>query len=62
MSKSYQYYAKKRGSHRYFDVSTPCTNKQSHNHITCKYCLWFTGETRRKQQEFDKSKQQESSK
>ncbi len=50
MSKSYQYFARKRGSHRYFVASTPCKMKQSHNHITCKLCLFFAGTTRQKQQ------------
>lgn len=51
MSKRYQYFAKKRSSHRYFEASTPCTRKQSHNYITCNICLRTTGYTRRLQQE-----------
>jgi hypothetical protein len=54
MSKRYQYFAKKRHSHRYFEASTPCKNKQHNNHITCKICLRFTGYTRKIQQEHDK--------
>lgn len=51
MSKRYQYFARKRCSHRYFEAVTPCKNKQPHNHIKCNVCLKFTGYTRRLQQE-----------
>lgn len=59
MSKSYQYFAKKRCSHRFFEVSTLCKCKQPNNYVTCKTCLWFAGETRKKQKGKEKEKEKE---
>ena len=49
MSKSYIYFAKKRNSHRYYEVTPGCTYKQSNKYIRCKTCLKYTGTTREKQ-------------
>ena len=50
MSKRYQYFAKKRESHLYFNAKTLCKNKCPHNHVTCKICLRSAGRTRQVQQ------------
>jgi hypothetical protein len=46
MSKSYQYFAKKRNSRNYFAATTSCNYNKSHNYITCITCLRKAGRTR----------------
>lgn len=46
MSKKYQYFAKKRGSNRYFDAIAPCKSGNSNNYTNCNHCLKFAGYTR----------------
>ena len=54
MSLKYQYLAKKRHSHRYFEAKSICKFKHPSNYTNCKICLFFTGFTRRTQKEFNK--------
>lgn len=57
MSKKYKYFAEKRGSDKYLNAKHPCKMKSSHNYITCRVCMKYTGYTRRLQIEhFNKTK------
>jgi hypothetical protein len=47
MSKKYQYFAKKRGSHYYFEAQSICKFGTSGNFIKCHICLNRAGRTRR---------------
>lgn len=54
MSKSYQYFAKKRNSHYYMEAMSICKHNNPNNYTKCKTCLIRTGRTRQFQRQMQK--------